>query len=130
LRKAIYIGAALLLAFASANAVSRKASTIHVVYQPAENGDFRLFLFGSDRTLVCEEKEIKIVNQGDAVNPVVLECSHGKAMVSEPRMAAGEWKIEAQTPPCDSVHNLQVIYPKESGAPITIECDAMPVPSR
>jgi hypothetical protein len=77
-RKAIYISAALLLAFASANAVSRKASTIHVVYQPAENGDFRLFLFGSDRTLVCEEKAIKIVQQGDAENPVILECSHKK----------------------------------------------------
>jgi hypothetical protein len=76
LRKAIYIGAALLLAFASANAVSRKQSSIHVVYQPTENGDFRLFLFGSDRTLVCEEKAITIVSQGDAENPVVLECKH------------------------------------------------------
>jgi len=129
LRKAIYIVAALLLAFASANAVSRKQSSIHVVYQPAENGDFRLFLFGSDRTLVCEEKEMQIVQQGDAVNPVVLVCNHHGAVV-EPQFAAGEWKIEVQTPPCDSVHNVQVIYPKESGAPITIECDAMPVKTR
>lgn len=49
---------------------------------------------------------------------------------TDPQFAAGEWKIEVQTPPCDSVHNVQVIYPKESGAPITIECDAMPVPTR
>lgn len=76
MRKAIYIVAALLLAFASANAVSRKQSSIHVVYQPAENGDFRLFLFGSDRTLVCEEKAITVVQQGDAESPVVLECKH------------------------------------------------------
>ena len=43
------------------------------------------------------------------------------------QIAAGEWKIEVQTPPCDSYKNIQVIYPKESGAPITIECDLMPV---
>jgi hypothetical protein len=43
------------------------------------------------------------------------------------QVAAGEWKIEVQTPPCDSYKNIQVIYPKESGAPITIECDLMPV---
>ena len=52
---------------------------------------------------------------------------HKKNYTYEPQYAAGEWKIEVQTPPCDSVHNVQVIYPKESGAPITIECDAMPV---
>lgn len=50
--------------------------------------------------------------------------------VNEPRMAAGEWKVEMQTPPCDSVHNMQVIWPKESGYPLTIECDSMPVPTR
>jgi hypothetical protein len=49
---------------------------------------------------------------------------------TDPQFAAGEWKIEVQTPPCDSVHNVQVIYPKESGAPITIECDSMPVPTK
>lgn len=43
------------------------------------------------------------------------------------RMAAGEWKIQVQTPPCDGAKNIQVIYPKESGAPISIECDLMPV---
>ena len=43
------------------------------------------------------------------------------------RVAAGEWKIEVQTPPCDSEKNIQVIYPAESGAPMTIECDALPV---
>lgn len=46
------------------------------------------------------------------------------------RMAAGEWRIEVQTPPCDGAKNIQVIYPKESGAPITIECDLMPVPEK
>ena len=46
------------------------------------------------------------------------------------QIAAGEWKIEVQTPPCDSAYNVQVIYPKESGAPITIECDLMPVPAK
>jgi hypothetical protein len=44
------------------------------------------------------------------------------------QVAAGEWKIEVQTPPCDSAKNIQVIYPRESGSPITIECNLMPVP--
>jgi len=43
------------------------------------------------------------------------------------QVAAGEWKIEVQTPPCDNPKNLQVIWAKESGAPLTIECDMMPV---
>ena len=46
------------------------------------------------------------------------------------QVAVGEWKIEVQAPPCDSVRNIQVIYPKESGAPITIECDLMPVSTK
>jgi hypothetical protein len=46
------------------------------------------------------------------------------------QVAVGEWKIEIQTPPCDSVYNVQFIYPKESGSPITIECDLMPVPTK
>ena len=44
--------------------------------------------------------------------------------------AAGEWKIEVQTPPCDSYKNIRVIYPAQSGAPITIECDLMPVATK
>jgi hypothetical protein len=50
--------------------------------------------------------------------------------VIDTQYAAGEWKIEVQTPPCDSVRNVQVIYPKESGYPITIECDVMPVATK
>lgn len=73
----LYTAAVLLLVFASAGAVTRK-SKIEIVYQPQPNGDYRLFLFGSDRTLVCEEKKIQIVEQGDAINPVVIECSHAK----------------------------------------------------
>ena len=49
---------------------------------------------------------------------------------SDSQVAEGEWKIEMQTPPCDNVHNLQVIWPKESGYPMTIECDKMPVNQR
>ena len=45
----------------------------------------------------------------------------------DPQFAAGEWSIQVQTPPCDDVHNIQVIYPKHSGEPITIECDQMTV---
>lgn len=74
MRKILYIAAAL-LAFASAGATSHR-SKIEIVYQPQANGDYRLFLFGSDRALICEEKKLRIVEQGDAVNPVVIECKH------------------------------------------------------
>jgi hypothetical protein len=75
MKKAIYVIAAL-LAFASANGTTRAKSHIQVVYQPQPNGDYRLYLFGSDRTLVCEEKRLRIVQQGDAASPVVIECKH------------------------------------------------------
>ena len=76
MKKLLYIGATL-LAFASAGATGRSSkSHIEMVYQPEPNGDYRLFLFGSDRTLVCEEKPIQVVQQGDAINPVVIECKH------------------------------------------------------
>lgn len=80
--KLIYIVAALGLVFTSVGATgsqgsSKQKSSIQIVYQPTANGDYRLYLFGSDRVLVCEEKEIKVVQQGDAVSPVVLECNHG-----------------------------------------------------
>ena len=49
---------------------------------------------------------------------------------TDSRFAAGEWKIEVQTPPCAGAKNLQVIFPKSAGAPLTIECDVMPVPTK
>jgi hypothetical protein len=82
--KSIYILAGL-LTFASAGAgTTRTGGTtrapgrarIEVVYQPQPNGDYRLYLFGSDRTLVCEEKDITMIQQGDAVSPLVLSCDH------------------------------------------------------
>jgi hypothetical protein len=57
-----------------------------------------------------------------AARPVMPAAWH-----ADPQFAAGEWKIEIQTPPCE---NLQVIWPKESGAPLTVECDLMPVNTR
>ena len=88
--KLIYIATAavaiLILAFASAGAtgrqVGRQASsrqarpTISIQYISLPNGDYKLYLFASDRELVCEEKTIQVVEQGDAVSPVVLECRH------------------------------------------------------
>lgn len=43
------------------------------------------------------------------------------------QVAAGEWRVEVQVPPCESYKNIQVIYPSQQGAPITIECDLMQV---
>jgi hypothetical protein len=65
-----------LLAFGAAGATTGRTSSIKVVYIAQDNGDYRLYLFGSDRKLVCEEKPIQVVSQGDAVNPVVIECKH------------------------------------------------------
>jgi hypothetical protein len=79
MRKVLYVMAGL-LAFASAGGTTRTGGTtrarIELVYQPQPNGDYRLYLFGSDKTLICEEKSITIIQQGDAVSPVVLECKH------------------------------------------------------
>ena len=74
--KLIILAALLILSFAASDATSTRKSEIKMIYQPQPNGDYRLFLFGPDRTLVCEEKAITVVEQGDAVNPVVIECKH------------------------------------------------------
>jgi hypothetical protein len=73
---ACILGALMLFSFVSADATSKHKSSIEMIYQPLPNGDFRLSLYGSDRALVCEEKDIKIIQQGDAVNPLVFECKH------------------------------------------------------
>ena len=75
--KTLFILAALALTFVAAQATSTQPKTkIQMIYQEQPNGDFRLSLYGSNRSLVCEEKDIQIVQQGDAINPIVLECKH------------------------------------------------------
>ena len=74
LRTAAFV--ALTALCANATGARSAKSKIELVYQSQANGDYRLFLFGSDRTLVCEEQHIKVVSDGDAVNPVVIECKH------------------------------------------------------
>ena len=77
MRKAIYVIAVFLLVLASANGTTtRPKSTIKMFFQGQPNGDYRLYLFGSDRALVCEEKDVQVIQQGDAVNPIVIECKH------------------------------------------------------
>jgi hypothetical protein len=49
---------------------------------------------------------------------------------TDSQVAAGEWKIEVQTPPCDDPKNLQVVWSPRSGEPTTIECGSMPVAER
>jgi hypothetical protein len=71
--KYLYLFAAF-LAFGSAGAVTN--DDVRTYYEGKENGDFKLYLFGSHRALVCEEKDIQIIDQGDAIHPVILECKH------------------------------------------------------
>lgn len=54
------------------------SSAIQVAFHERANGDYRLSLTAADRALVCEEKDVTIVQQPDAVHPLILECSHLK----------------------------------------------------
>jgi hypothetical protein len=78
MKRAMLIVTSLILALASADATTTRTpkAQIKVVYQGQANGDYRLYIFGSDRTLVCEERDLRIVKQGDAISPVVIECKH------------------------------------------------------
>lgn len=55
-----------------------------------------------------------------------LDKSAQRQWTKDNQVAAGEWKIEVQVPPCEEYKNIQVIYPTHEG-PITIECNLMPV---
>lgn len=70
--------------------------------------------------------QLLIVALAGLLGAGVVLTEHHQGVV-DAQVAAGEWKVEIQTPPCDNVHNLQVIWPKESGSPMTVECDSMPV---
>jgi hypothetical protein len=71
--------ALLALTFVSADATTKTPrSTIKVMFIEQPNGDYRLYLFGSNRSLICEEKAITVIQQGDAVSPLVISCDHSK----------------------------------------------------
>lgn len=74
--RAVYIIVIAMVALAALCPAARAPKArIDMVYLP-QPGGYRLFLFGTERALVCEEKNITVVEQGDAVNPLVLECKH------------------------------------------------------
>jgi hypothetical protein len=128
MKKALIIGATLLVLAIAASAASRKG-TIQLIYQPQENGDYRLSIYGG-RELVCEEQPIT-VTQPTALDPIVLDCSH-RQPVREPQLAEGEWKIDINVPPCTVKHgkpNITVDFQPNLDKPTvaTIHCDAMPV---
>ncbi len=75
--KLTILGAILALSFIASDATTtRPKSRIQVVYQEQENGDYRLYVFASDRSLICEEKPVTVLAQPDAVSPLVIECKH------------------------------------------------------
>jgi hypothetical protein len=68
---------------------------------------------------------------GAFVGGLGLQYAHDHRMSpADLQAASGEWKIEIQHPPCDSIHNLEVIWPKDSDGPVSIECNQMPVAER
>jgi 5'-3' exonuclease len=57
---------------------SRPASAVETqLIEDHDTGDWRFYIYGK-RKMVCEEKAIRITNQGDAENPISLECRHAK----------------------------------------------------
>ena len=57
-------------------------------------------------------------------------AAHKAGWITDPQVAAGEWTIQLQTPPCDSVHNVQVILPEQPAGVLTVECNLLPVAER
>ena len=76
LRTAAFVLLTAFCASAAGTGARSARSKIEIIYQGQSNGDYRIFLFGSDRALVCEEQHLRVVSDGDAVNPVVIECKH------------------------------------------------------
>lgn len=140
MRKLIYLIAGLALAFAAADATSRTGATkphFDVVYQPQENGDYRLSIYGG-RELVCEEQALHVTDP-TAIDPIIIDCmhdSHVKRFTSDPQFAEGEWKMQVHIPPCAVKHgkpNIEVNFAPGKDGEVdiaTIECNEMPVETR
>jgi len=62
------------IAFAGGFCVAHQSQPIHTIFAEQPNGDYRVTLSG--RSLVCEERDVQILQQPDAVTPLVLECKH------------------------------------------------------
>lgn len=64
--------------------------------------------------------------------------SNHRAWAFDSQTEEGTWKIELQTPPCglkQDIHgnntpDIEVVYPKNSGEPMSVECHSMPVGAR
>lgn len=70
MRKALYIIAALGLAFASADATSRKSGDkIQIVIRGTENGPWKAYLFGA----TCHGK-LEVNQPADSQEPVEIVC--------------------------------------------------------
>jgi len=71
MRKLLYLGAGLLLAFASASATSRGGEKAQVVVRTQENGAWQMFVFGP----VCPSVgNMQVVYPKDQTQPIEIEC--------------------------------------------------------
>lgn len=73
MKKLIYIGAAALLTFAAAGAVTTK-QRIQVVYDGSP-ANYRVYVFGGE-ALRCRAQDLHVTidELGDGAGPVVVEC--------------------------------------------------------
>lgn len=60
----------LLLAFASAGAVSKPSEKIQLVYRGQEGGPWKLYVFGTD----CKAPSVVTVVQAQTDQPLIIEC--------------------------------------------------------
>jgi hypothetical protein len=67
---------------------------------------------------------------------MILLLYHNKRFTTDPQYAEGEWKVQIHIPPCDISNgkHLQVTFEPKSDWQhpniATIECNAMPVPTK
>ena len=48
---------------------------LQTVFREQANGDYELAVYGG-RRMVCEEKDVVIAHQPDAIEPLVVDCKH------------------------------------------------------
>ena len=71
-KKLLYIVAALMLTFASADATSRKTERVQVVVRQQDNGEWQMYVFGLP---ACPNpRNAQVIFAPDPTQPLEVEC--------------------------------------------------------